>query len=41
MILDGYDCYDSCIKYMDELISTYKNMFDYTKLFGEIPLKND
>ena len=26
MILDGYDCCDSCIKYMDELISTYKNM---------------
>lgn len=41
MILDGYECYDSCIKYMDELISTYKNMFDYTELFGEIPLKND
>ena len=41
MILDGYDCYDSCIKYMDELISTYKNMFDYQELFSEIPLKND
>lgn len=41
MILDGYECYDSCVKYMDELISTYKNMFDYTELFGEIPLKND
>ena len=41
MILDGYECYDSCIKYMDELISTYKNMFDYTDLFGDIPLKND
>jgi predicted kinase len=41
MILDGYDCYDSCVKYMDELISTYKSMFDYTELFGEIPLKND
>lgn len=26
MILDGYNCCDSCIKYMDELISTYKNM---------------
>lgn len=23
MILDGYDCYDSCIKYMDELIEKY------------------
>ena len=41
MILDGYECYDSCVKYMDELISTYKNMFDYMELFGEIPLKND
>ena len=35
MILDGYDCYDSCVKYMDELISTYESMF------SEIPLKND
>ena len=41
MILDGYDCYDSCVKYMDELIRAYENMFDYTELFGEIPLKND
>ena len=24
MILDGYDCYDSCIKYMDELIKKYE-----------------
>jgi len=24
MILDGYDCYDSCIKYMDEIINEYK-----------------
>lgn len=23
MILDGYDCYDSCVKYMDELIEKY------------------
>lgn len=28
MILDGYECYDSCVKYMDELISAYKSMFD-------------
>ena len=41
MILDGYDCYDSCIKHMDELIKTYENIFDYTELFGEIPLKTD
>ena len=26
MILDGYDCYDSCIKYVDELIKSYENM---------------
>lgn len=24
MVLDGYDCYDTCIKYMDELIKKYK-----------------
>lgn len=24
MILDGYDCYDSCVKYMDELIKKYQ-----------------
>ena len=24
MILDGYECYDSCIKYMDELIKKYE-----------------
>ena len=24
MILDGYDCFDSCIKYMDELIEKYE-----------------
>lgn len=24
MILDGYDCYDSCIKYMDDLIKKYE-----------------
>lgn len=41
MILDGYDCYDSCIKYVDELIKSYENMIDYTELFGEMPLKND
>ena len=41
MILDGYDCYDSCIKYMDELIKSYENMIDYTELFGEITLKTD
>ena len=41
MILDGYECYDSCVKYMDELISAYKNMFDYQNLFSEITLKND
>jgi predicted kinase len=29
MILDGYDCYDSCIKYMDDLIQKYeKTDFD-------------
>ena len=28
MILDGYDCYDSCIKYMDELIEKYN---EYSK----------
>jgi len=27
MILDGYDCYDSCIKYMDELIEWYNRTF--------------
>ena len=27
MILDGYDCYDSCIKYMDELIEKYNKYF--------------
>ena len=26
MILDGYDCYDSCIKYMDELIEKYNKI---------------
>lgn len=26
MILDGYDCYDSCIKYMDELIEKYNGL---------------
>ena len=26
MILDGYDCYDSCIKYMDELIKKYDGL---------------
>jgi predicted kinase len=26
MILDGYDCYDSCIKYMDEIINEYKKI---------------
>ena len=26
MILDGYDCYDSCIKYMDELIKKYNEL---------------
>ena len=26
MILDGYDCYDSCIKYMDELIKKYNGL---------------
>ena len=41
MILDGYDCYDSCIKYVDELIKSYKNMIDYTELFGEKKKKND
>lgn len=41
MILDGYDCYDSCIKYVDELIKSYENMIDYTELFGEITLKTD
>ena len=41
MILDGYDCYDSCIKYMDELIKSYENMIDYAELFGEITLKTD
>lgn len=41
MILDGYDCYDSCIKYIDELIKSYENMIDYTELFGEITLKTD
>ena len=25
MILDGYDCYDSCIKFMDKLIKKYEN----------------
>ena len=24
MILDGYDCYDSCVKYMNELIEKYE-----------------
>lgn len=28
MILDGYDCYDSCVKYMDDLISAYNSMYD-------------
>ena len=37
MILDGYDCYDSCIKYMDELISEYKSIDDFYELFCEIP----
>jgi predicted kinase len=37
MILDGYDCYDSCVKFMDELIRAYENVFDHTELFGEIP----
>lgn len=41
MILDGYDCYDSCIKYVDELIKSYENMIDYAELFGEITLKTD
>ena len=41
IILDGYDCYDSCIKYVDELIKSYENMIDYTELFGEITLKTD
>lgn len=41
MILDGYDCYDSCIKYVDELIKSYENMIDYTELFSEITLKTD
>ena len=26
MILDGYDCYDSCIKYMDKLIEKYDDL---------------
>ena len=41
MILDGYDCYDSCIKYMNELINNYESIADYQELFGERPLKND
>lgn len=28
MILDGYDCYDSCIKYMDKLINNYESVTD-------------
>lgn len=39
MILDGYDCYDTCTKYMDKLINEYKNNNYYQKLFDEIPLK--
>jgi len=31
MILDGYDCYDSCVKYMDELIRAYENINEYGK----------
>ena len=31
MILDGYDCYDSCIKYMDELIEKYTKLRDKAK----------
>lgn len=26
MILDDYDCYDSCIKFMDELIEKYNGL---------------
>ena len=31
MILDGYDCYDSCIKYMDELIEKYNKIAELEK----------
>jgi predicted kinase len=41
MILDGYDCYDSCIKYMDELINQYKLINDFYELFNEIQSKTD
>lgn len=39
MILDGYDCYDSCIKYMDELINNYKSITDFYGLFDNYTLK--
>ena len=41
MILDGYDCYDSCIKYVDELIKSYENMIDYAELCGVVTLKTE
>lgn len=35
MILDGYDCYDSCIKYMDELISNYETINSFYETSDE------
>ena len=35
MILDGYDCYDSCIKYMDELISNYETIISFYETSDE------
>ena len=46
MILDGYDCYDSCIKYMDELIEKYnkysknQNNMDQEKYIRAVEIKN-
>ena len=44
MILNGYDCYDSCIKYMDDLIQKYeKTDFDEDtfKLEMDAPIDED
>ena len=41
MILDGYDCYDSCIKFIDKLINEYEHINYCQEIFGEITLTTD
>ena len=43
MILNGYDCYESCIKYMDNLIKKYEktDSDDDFKLEMDAPIDDD